>query len=406
MTKLKKENLIKTDVTKKMNVDGITKVYPVYKIKLNELYFNDQNDRIATWISKYKADNDLDKFNMENLEEYNSIISDFIKKSDEKAFTKTKNNIELINQQEPAVVLTDGRIIDGNRRYTCLRDLSKEDAKFNYLEAIIIDKDIQNSKKEIKLLELYLQHGREERVGYNPIDKLVGIYNDIVKNQLISVNEYAKNTGMLERDVVKLVKRSELMVEFLEHIEMPEHYYIAREWELDGPLGEIPAVLNKVKSEEEREQLKYIIFTYLALKPYPEMVRFVRNIKNIVDKPQFKDFLEKGIEISEKFLEKFDDEDVSLEFIKENIRTDEVLKEEVLDVYEKAQEQVKKRNVLNAPKNQVEKAIEALKNIDSNIVIGLSDEDHHQFLQALEELESEMKNFRKEVYGNASSVNE
>lgn len=62
-----------------------------------------------------------------------------------------------------------------------MRDLAKEDLKFNYLDAIIISKDIQDSKKEIKLLELYLQHGREERVGYNPIDRLVGVYNDVIK---------------------------------------------------------------------------------------------------------------------------------------------------------------------------------------------------------------------------------
>ena len=101
--------------------------------------------------------------------------------SDENAFKKTKNNIKALGQTEPAVILRDGRIIDGNRRFTCLRDLAKEDLKFNYLDAIIISKDIQDSKKEIKLLELYLQHGREERVGYNPIDRLVGVYNDVIK---------------------------------------------------------------------------------------------------------------------------------------------------------------------------------------------------------------------------------
>ncbi|MGJ5703227.1 hypothetical protein ACSBQ7_13665, partial [Staphylococcus equorum] len=101
------------------------------------------------------------------------------------------NNIKAIGQQEPIVVLNDGRVIDGNRRFTCIRELSKDDEKFNYIEGVLIDKDIEESKKEIKLLELYLQHGREERVGYNPIDKLVGVYNDIIENELISIKEYA-----------------------------------------------------------------------------------------------------------------------------------------------------------------------------------------------------------------------
>lgn len=158
------ENIEETEVTKKMTVDGITKIYPVYKVRIDQLYYNDQNDRIATWISRYKADNNISNFNDLNREKYNDIIGNFIKQSNVKAFNNTLNNISAIGQQEPAVILPDGRIIDGNRRFTCLRELSKENSKFNHLEAVIIEKDIQNNKKEIKLLELYLQHGREERV--------------------------------------------------------------------------------------------------------------------------------------------------------------------------------------------------------------------------------------------------
>ena len=241
-----------------MTVDGITKIYPVYKVRIDQLYYNDQNDRIATWISRYKADNNISNFNDLNREKYNDIIGNFIKQSNVKAFNNTLNNISAIGQQEPAVILPDGRIIDGNRRFTCLRELSKENSKFNHLEAVIIEKDIQNNKKEIKLLELYLQHGREERVDYNPIDKLVGVYNDIEKNKLLTVDEYARNTGLSKPEVNKLLVRARLMEEFLELIDMPEHFYIAREWELDGPLAEIDTILKKVKSTEEKEELKIL----------------------------------------------------------------------------------------------------------------------------------------------------
>lgn len=214
MNMINTNELRKTNLTTRLTVDGITDEYDVYKIKLDNLYYNDQNDRIATWISKYKADNHLESFDLSNIEEYNKIIANFIRESDENAFKKTKNNIKALGQTEPAVILRDGRIIDGNRRFTCLRDLAKEDLKFNYLDAIIISKDIQDSKKEIKLLELYLQHGREERVGYNPIDRLVGVYNDVIKNKLITVEEYAKNTGQKTSEVTKLIDRANLMVEF------------------------------------------------------------------------------------------------------------------------------------------------------------------------------------------------
>lgn len=408
MTKIKTDELIKTDLTTRLTVDGITDTYDVYKIKLDKLYYNDQNDRIATWISKYKADNDLKSFDLSNREEYNEIIADFIKESDEKAFKKTKNNIKALGQTEPAVILSDGRVIDGNRRFTCLRDLAKEDSKFNYLDAIIINKDIQDSKKEIKLLELYLQHGREERVGYNPIDRLVGVYNDVIKNNLITVEEYAKNTEQTANEVKKMIDRANLMVEFLEFIDMPEHYYLARDWDLDGPLGEITAVLNKIKTEEEREDLKNIIFTNIAAKPNTDMTRYIRKIKNLVNTPQFRPFIEDNLELCEKFLEKFDGaEEKTVEFINKEVRGDEELRDELRNTYDKYQEKVKKRNSINAPKNQIEKAIDALQNIDFEMVLRLNDEsDYPQFLSSLEMLEEEVKNIKNEVYGNVSSSNE
>ena len=52
----------------------LTEVYPVYKIRISELYYNDQNDRIATWISKYKADNEVDSINRTDIESISSFL--------------------------------------------------------------------------------------------------------------------------------------------------------------------------------------------------------------------------------------------------------------------------------------------------------------------------------------------
>jgi hypothetical protein len=53
--------VIKTTQTRKLTVDGLTKAYPVYKVRLDWLFYNDQNDRIATWISQYKAQHNGNK---------------------------------------------------------------------------------------------------------------------------------------------------------------------------------------------------------------------------------------------------------------------------------------------------------------------------------------------------------
>lgn len=309
------------------------------------------------------------------------------------------NNIKAIGQQEPIIILNDGRVIDGNRRFTCIRELANHDEKFNYIEGVLIDKDIEESKKEIKLLELYLQHGREERVGYNPIDRLVGIYNDIIENELITIKEYARNTEQTETEVKKLVSRAVLMVEFLEFINMPKHFYIARELDLDGPLSEINMVLNKVKDEEQKEDLKNVIFNFIMVKPGGDMTRYIRNIKQLINTRQFEPFLEEQLNHAEKVQEKIEEEDkvVDLKFLNEEIRGDIELVEEISESYDKYQERIKKSETKSAPKKQLEKAIEAIQNIDKMILISLNDEKIEEFTESLGQLEEEIKLIKNEV---------
>lgn len=109
---------------------------------------------------------------------------------------------------------------------------------------------------DIKRLELNLQHGEERPVDYNAIDNLVEVYNDIEKNKYFTVKEYATNTNKTEGDVKKMLKKANLMVEFLSFINAEGKYYVARDMELDGPLQEIMFILNKEKDEEEHERVR------------------------------------------------------------------------------------------------------------------------------------------------------
>ena len=128
--------VVKTAQTRKLTVDGLTKAYPVYKVRLDWLFYNDQNDRIATWISQYKAQHDGKAPNSSDREAYNAIIEQFIVESNPDAIRKTQTNIEMVDQREAGVVLADGRIIDGNRRFTCLRRLAAKNDRFSYFETV------------------------------------------------------------------------------------------------------------------------------------------------------------------------------------------------------------------------------------------------------------------------------
>src|SRR5690625_3806485 len=307
--------VIPTEYSRKLTIDGHTDSYQVFKIRLDQLFFNDQNDRIATWISKYKAENNVAELDVDD-NNYNDIIEQFIYESNPKAIEKTKNNIELVGQREAGVVLNDGRIIDGNRRYTCLRQLQRENPAINHFEAVILDRNIQQNQKEIKLLELSIQHGEEGKVDYNPIDKLVGLYNDVIKNKLITVEEYQRTVNESMSSINKKLEQAELMVEFLEFINAPEQFYIARDLELDGPLGEVPAILKKAKTEEDKEDLKLVIFSNLAMKPQGDITRFIRKMKNIVESEHADDFIEEQMEYVEKTAVKIEEsEQVDTKFI-------------------------------------------------------------------------------------------
>lgn len=395
---IKNNYVIPTEYTRKLTIDGHTDSYQVYKIRLDQLYYNDQNDRIATWISKYKVDENIDKVDIYD-EHYNDVIEQFIYESNPKAIEKTKNNIDLTGQREPGVVLNDGRVVDGNRRFTCLRKLEKEKAETQYFEAVILERDIDNSEKEIKLLELYIQHGEEGKIDYNPIDKLVGLYKDVVKNNLITIDEYCKSTNESKASVNKKIEQAKLMVEFLEFINAEEQFYIARDLELDGPLGEIPSILNKAKIDDEKEDLKLIIFSNLAMKPQGDVTRFVRKMKHIVDSEHHEEFIDEQMGYVEKTAEKIEDApEVNSKFINQQLRTDDSLKQDMKLSVEKYELRAKKDTTKMKPIEDLHKCKFMIESIDQRIVNTFDVDEKEQLEQLiteckdlLEALSSELK---------------
>ena len=248
------------------------------------------------------CENGIKEMNMSDLDEYNQIIHDFIKKSNPEAIKKTKKNIEAFDQNVPGVVLLDGRIIDGNRRFTCLRELSRKNPKFDYFEAVILERDFNNCEKDIKLLELELQHGKESRVKYNPIDRLVGMYRDVIENKLLTKEEYARGINVSPNEVEKDLAKAKLVMEFLEFINAPKQYHIARELELDGSISELYLMVKKAKSDEEAEQIKIAVFTNFVMKPQGDISRFVRGIKTVMQTEYLTPFLEQQMELAGELL--------------------------------------------------------------------------------------------------------
>lgn len=390
--------VIQTAQTRKLTIDGHTDAYPVYKVRLDLLFYNDQNDRIATWISHYKSQHNGVGPDRSDKEAYNRIIEEFIVSSNPESIRKTQSNIEMVEQREAGVVLADGRIIDGNRRFTCLRRLAEKNDRFKYFETVILDRKIETNAKQIKMLELSIQHGEESKVDYNPVDRLVGIYNDVVLTSLLSVEEYAKSTNESEGDVKKSIEVAKMMVDFLQFINAPEQFHIARDLELCFPLEELLKILKKCRSEDEVEDLKNIVFSNILMQTSSDMGRFVRNIKAVIGTDYQEAFFEEQLGLAERVVEMLPVPDkMNTATIREDIRSNTEIRDELKRSIEKTLMKVRKDETKSRPIQLVEKATTCLESVDINILQKLGSNEKLRLIEQLNKLEQAVEQIQEKL---------
>ena len=376
----------KTTLTRKVTYGGKTVVYPVYKVRLDALYFNDQNDRIATWITQYESENGKDSLSSLNTDIYNRIIENFVTDSNPEAIQKTQKNIALVGQREPGVALADGRIVDGNRRFTCLRRIQRLQEEPVYFETVIMDMDIREDKKQIKLLELAIQHGEEKKVDYDMIDFAIGTYRDVVQTKLLTVNEYASSTNEPLADVKKRIAIAEVICEFLDYIGLPEQYHVAREYQVYSLFQEMMPPLRKL-DDDEKEELKKIAFNNVLMKAIPDQRKFIRDINGLVRNDAYKEYFEDqknwDAVIREKLAETevHGKEDID-RFAAEN--TD--IADKLADSMERALLRSRSQKLKEKPSENVAKSISLLMDVDTRFFDRMNTEEKESLKAELGEL--------------------
>ena len=383
--------------TKKINIGGQVKNENVYRIPLDMLYYNDQNGRIGTWISKYESEKG--PISELPLEEYNMVIEDFIIQSDKSKFKDTKNNIEKLSQLETGVVFYDGRVIDGNRRFTCLRQLAREsgDQKFNYFEAVILDDTI--TEKSIKLMELTLQHGQESKVDYNAIEKLVSIYKDIIKNKITTVKEYATSMAISPSKVEKDVELAKLMQDFLEYINAPEQFYIARDLEIDGPLNEVYNIKRRLENDPDKwEEARVVLYDNMLMKTtYQDSDDITRTIREfgkkvIPNDDLFEEYARNHNNISREINKRVTKvEKVTTAYLRDEVRNDEELSKKVTDNMEDILYIAKKSEIKKVPIEKISDANNAISKIDLTAVSRLKGDERREFSEELSALKESIR---------------
>lgn len=381
-----------TSLSRKLTIDGVTKIYPVYRVKLDQLLYNDHNDRIATWISQYMNENGVDSFKELNRKEYNGIIEQFIIQSNEAAIEKTQINIALVRQREPGVILTDGRVIDGNRRFTCLRRLAVSDPEFDWFETVILDTSIETDKKQIKMLELAIQHGEETKVDYNPIDRLVGVYQDIIETELLTVEEYAYSTNETEFEVKKRIRSAMLLVEFLDYIHLPKQWHIARDYQVVSVITDLQPLLRKCATPEMQQKVKNAVFANIMMHTIGDSRKYIRNLNSMMDSGFFptyiKDLERIGEVLREDINEAAPENKRDLDFF---VSTHEEIAENLHLSLDRSLLKARKHKTRNKPSQIVSKSTGLLKDVDTRILEKLTDDEKENLRSRLDHLSTTVK---------------
>lgn len=374
-------------MTRKLTLGGVTKAYPVYRVRLDCLYYNDRNDRIATWLTQYHQNPDNTPFAQLDKESFNQIIERFIIESNPTAIEKTKNNIALVNQREPGIVLCDGRIIDGNRRYTCLRMIHQTDPEVNYFETVILDQQSGNDQKRIKMLELAIQHGEEQRVEYNLIDLTIGAYRDIVETQLLTIQEYAESTNETIAEVKKRLEIAELIIEFLEYMGMDGQYHTARELQIYSLFYEALPVLKRCETTAEKEDLKTSIFNNILMNSIADQRKFIRNIKKMMDEGVYAPFIRRQNKIHARIEEAREQTEIhTVKDMERFAKQHADIGEDLTMSMERSVANMKKVQSRGKPSQAISKSLTALMDIDTDVIDILSDHEREKLSKQLSKL--------------------
>lgn len=419
---LKDWGIVRTAKQKVLVLKDQSFEYDVYKIPVDILVYNPNNGRMFMEARRFENEENtkLEKLKNEDPKRYNDEVENLIWSTNEERNLSTKRDIEKYGQIEPGVVLDDGIVIDGNRRFTCIRRLHREfpnDPKYSFFLAAIIHIDGEKiTKKLLKEYELRVQFGADEKVGYNVINKNMSIYELIEKSgnndfNYSSVAELLGN-GTTPGDILKICRTCKLVDEFLEYIEKPGEYQIAEDMKIYWPLEPLASYLStdgKNLTPLEIEQRKHLFFDYLLTL---DVSLITQNLRDGLIKKVFKDktvtnnLIEKHKEVIGDSIKSIIDAYDDVESFNNSIK---VLKdsEQAIDDkenYEKAVAIQVSKNQLDIPIKECKNALKCLENVNVKPLVNsynsISEAKLLEISNILDEILKRIEEIKLEINGN------
>lgn len=367
-------------------VNGRNQDQRVYEVRVDRLHYNVQNGRIATFISRYQMEQGkLPK----DPEERDDLIEGMVERDNPARLRTTKLDIKAKGQQEIAIILSDGTVIDGNRRFTCLRMLSREESQPRFLRCCVFPDTYD--EKAIKSLELEIQLGRDEKVDYDPIARLVDI-NTWVNGGRMTKDEYALHANMKPNEMNKALREIDALNDFLDFVGAPGAYHITQDMKLQGVVESLAPKLQKCRTEDDRQDLESVIFSNVLMGNLGDRARAVRDVCDYVlaSFDGDREYVDEQIDLAGRVLEKFEGlpegEEVSTEFIRDHVASDTDLASEQRASNEKARRRAGSSKIKNGQVRNVREALASLQSVDLDLLVKLSAEQLDDMSRGLEDV--------------------
>ena len=404
-----KLNGFEINQTKDLVIRGQKYTFNVYRIPISNLNYNVKNGRISTWMQSNK-----ELIENKTELEINSLIEDAIYSENKDQMDKTMRDIEENGQMIPGVVLCNGVVIDGNRRFTSIRKLYAQTLKadFNYFNAVILDEEISKSESDIKRIEYNLQFAAEERKDYNPVDKMYDLYHQVIETKNFTIDEYCAATKIEKKDAQNFLDVAITTKEFLDYIGCKKWDY-AKKANIYGHMDEITKFLKYIETKEPEnlEIMKIGMFNMELIKPKGKDIgKYVRNNISKVYKEAKKEFKEAFIEELEKVDNKIkpivNDQNLTYKEKISRIENEEEGDDFKVDAYNSVQSLT---NVVESQKMSLSKKIKSiyltLKDIDDDSVRFLPDYELISLKEIIKVLEDKIRRLENKISENENNSN-
>lgn len=374
----------------KIEIGGAIDLRDSYVIPWKYLLFNHDNGRFNIEIQEYeqKIGRRLDPSHTDDEEVIRKLLLYKDIQSDEKDLSELNNegrklieDLKLVGEQrEVAYITHDGVVVNGNRRMAALKLLNRLHPTGRWRDLWVVRLPENISEPDLWKIEAGLQLSKERVAAYDPINELLMI-KDGQKAGLLNAEIAAAMYGWTEEEVKSGLARLDIIDAYLDFIGAKGNYGYIKKFRLSEYFIDIQKYTVEASKRQGiavREIQRRLEYNFIVLRAslHPgNTISFTHNDQRKVG------IILSDLEATQALTEGFENE----KDLKKLPAT------AVMDNYSNAKDVLEYKKDKDKPKKLIEKAITALKGVDTKSQYFRNDSEIKTKLKTLDKLLSEMK---------------